>query len=113
MSFSSSFSSSSSSSSSSPSIQFLEWLLQQVEEAAVVHNILWHFMSALSSHPMLQAAAKMKAEKDEDEDTEGKVSMLLLWLSSSSSSSFSSSSSSLPSITSSFLTHVFILFFRR
>ena len=35
----------------------------------MVHDILWHFMSAISNHPMITAATQAKEEAgDDDED---------------------------------------------
>ncbi len=44
------------------SIQFIEWLLKNMSEPSIVHDILWQFNSALREHPVQQMAAKVKAK---------------------------------------------------
>ncbi len=49
------------------SLQFLEWLLLNVKEPSVIHDILWQFNCALSDHPVQQMATKVKAEREKEE----------------------------------------------
>ena len=48
-------------------VQCLQWLLQKVEEPAIVHSILWEFSAALSDHPVHQMAAKVKSNREQEE----------------------------------------------
>ena len=45
----------------------------KVEEPSIVHDILWQFCSALSDHPVLQTAARLKSDREKEE----KVNLLL------------------------------------
>ena len=51
-------------------LQFLRWLLGQVTEPSVIHDILWQFMVSVSEHPIVEVAARAKVEQEEDK---GKV----------------------------------------
>ena len=48
-------------------MQCLKWLLREVQEPSIVHDILWQFSAALSDHPVHQTAAKVKAKREKAE----------------------------------------------
>lgn len=42
--------------------------MSKVSEPVVIHDVLWQFNCALSSHPIQQMASKVKAFKENEED---------------------------------------------
>jgi hypothetical protein len=49
-------------------LECFQWLLLKVEEASIVHDILWQFSSSLCDHPVHQTAAKVKAYREKEEN---------------------------------------------